>query len=152
MIILCLIQHFLVSRWVIFGATADILTIFTAFTSMTLGQRTGTTYGFAAGILTGFLTGNIGLSALARTIEGFSAGFFHVPEHSHATSVKKRRMLYLSVLTALVCGNIIQSILSNPLSLPLALRIVTLVVIGTALTMLPTVIVYHLFLKKILTD
>jgi rod shape-determining protein MreD len=149
---LVLVQHFIVSRLVILHASPDILTVFIAFVSMSIGQRTGTTYGFAAGLLSGFFTGNIGLSALAGTVEGFTAGYFHVPEESHATSVKKRRMYYIAATTALLSGNLLQALLSDPLSLPLYIRLPEMVILGTLMSMMLGTLMYKLVLKKLLKD
>lgn len=152
MAVLALLQHFIFSRLVILGASPDILAVFIAFVSVFVGQRTGTTYGFAAGLIAGFLSGNIGLSALVGTVEGFTAGFFHVAEDSHSTSVKKRRMFYFASGTALVAGNLLQALLSDPLALPPYIRIPSMVVIGTMTSMVLTVLAYQLALKKFLRD
>ena len=145
-------QRFLVSKLLVLNAAPDILAIFIAFISVTVGQRTGTNYGFGAGLIAGILSGNLGLSALVGTVQGFAAGFFHVPEESHATSVKKKRNFYAASVTALVAGYLLQSILSDPLALPLYVRIPESVIIGTLMSMVLTVLVYHFALKKLLKD
>ena len=145
-------QRFLVSKLLVLNAAPDILAIFIAFISVTVGQRTGTNYGFGAGLIAGILSGNLGLSALVGTVQGFTAGFFHVPEESHATSVKKKRNFYAASVTALVAGYLLQSILSDPLALPLYVRIPESVIIGTLISMVLTVLVYHFALKKLLKD
>jgi rod shape-determining protein MreD len=145
-------QRFLVSKLLVLNAAPDILAIFIAFISVTVGQRTGTNYGFGAGLIAGILSGNLGLSALVGTVQGFTAGFFHVPEESHATSVKKKRNFYAASVTALVAGYLLQSILSDPLALPLYVRIPESVIIGTLMSMVLTVLVYHFALKKLLKD
>jgi len=152
MVMLVLVQHFFVSRLVILHASPDILAVFIAFISMSIGQKTGTTYGFAAGLISGFLTGNIGLSALIGTVEGFSAGYFHVPDESHATWVKKRRKFYIAATTALLLGNLLQALLNDPLSLPLYVRLPEMVIIGTIMSMLLATLMYKLVLKKLLRD
>jgi len=152
LIVLAIVQQFVVSKLVIFGATPDILAVFIAFTSVMLGQRTGTNYGFAAGLFLGFLSGNIGLSALVGTVEGFLAGYYHVPEESYATTVKKRRMFYFASATALVAGNLLFALLINPMAVPLYFRIPSLLVIGTLSSMVLTVLMYQLVLKKLQKD
>jgi rod shape-determining protein MreD len=152
MIVLCLVQHFVISRMVLLHAAPDLLAIFIAFVGMSIGQRTGTTYGFIAGLISGFLTGNIGMAALVGTVQGFVAGYSHVPDDSHATSTQKKRMFYLAVFTALLAGNTIQALLNNPLAQPLIIRILTLVVLTTLITMILSIGVYHLILKKKFTD
>lgn len=152
MFILVLVQHFFISRLVILHASADILVVFIAFISMSIGQRTGTTYGFVSGLVMGLLSGNIGMSALIGTVEGFVAGFFHVPEESHATSVKKRRMYYGAGITALVSGNLLTALLNNPLSLPLYVRLLEIVILGTIMSMLLGALMYRFVLQKLLRD
>jgi rod shape-determining protein MreD len=151
-VILAFAQRFLVSKLLLLHASPDILAIFIAFISMSVGQRTGTTFGFGAGLLYGFLTGDIGLSALVGTVEGFAAGYFHVPEEDHATSVRKKRMFYAASLTALIIGNLLLSILCDPLSLPLYVRVPETVIVGALMSMLLAVLMYHFALKKLLKD
>ena len=152
MVVLAVFQHFVFSRLVIFGASPDILAVFIAFVSVIIGQRTGTTYGFAAGLLAGFFSGNIGLAALVGTVEGFMAGFFHVPAESHATVVKKRRMFYSGTATSIATGNLLQALLDNPLAIPLYFRIPSMVVIGTLTSLFLAILIYQLVLKKTLRD
>ncbi len=152
MLLLILVQHFFVSRLVILHASPDILAIFIAFVSMSIGQRTGTTYGFAAGLISGILTGNVGMSALIGTVEGFAAGFFHLPEESHATWIKKRRMFYIAATVALVSGNLLTALLNDPLSLPLYVRIPELVILGTIMSMILGTLIFHFVLRKLLRD
>lgn len=152
LIVLALVQHFVLSKLVVFGASPDILAVFIAFTSVMLGQRTGTTYGFGVGLFAGFLSGNLGLSALIGTVEGFVAGYYHVPEESYATTVKKRRMFYFASATALVAGNLLMALLNNPMAVALYIRIPALVIIGTLTSMLLTVLLYQLVLKKLQRD
>lgn len=152
LVVLVLVQHFILSRVVVLGASPDLLAVFIAFTSTMIGQRTGTTYGFAAGLFAGFLSGDIGLSALIGTIEGFTAGYFHVPEGSYATSTKKRRMFYSAAVAALVSGNLTFAIATDQMGMPLYLRIPSLVIMGTLMSMAVTVPAYRLVLKKLHRD
>jgi len=151
-VILAVAQRFLVSKLLLLHASPDILALFIAFISMSVGQRTGTTFGFGAGLFYGFLTGDIGLSALVGTVQGFAAGFFHVPAEDHATSVRKKRMFYGASLTALIAGNLLLSILCDPLALPLYVRLPETVIVGTLMSMLLAVLFYHVALKKQLRD
>ena len=151
-LILAVVQRFLVSKLLILHTSPDIMAIFIAFISMSIGQRTGTNYGFAAGLISGFLAGNLGLYALAGTVQGFAAGFFHVPEESHATSVKKKRMFYAAAATSVITGNLVHSILNDPLSLPLYIRLPETVIIGSLMSMVLAVLIYHFALKKQLKD
>ncbi|ACF11011.1 rod shape-determining protein MreD [Chlorobaculum parvum NCIB 8327] len=152
MIVLAFVQHFLVSKLVLWHTAPDVMPLFIAFTAMSIGQRTGTSYGFAAGIISGFLSGSIGMEALIGTIEGFVAGFFHVPEESHATSTRKRRKFYMASAAALLTGNALRAIMSDPLSLPIYIRLPEALILGTLMSMIICVLAYHLALKKMLRD
>lgn len=152
MAVLAILQHFLFSRLVILGASPDLLAVFVAYVSVIIGQRTGIIFGFSAGLLAGFLSGDPGLAALVGTLEGFIAGFFHVSPESHPTMVKKRRMFYFGAATAIAAGNLLHTLLSNPLALPAWLRIPSVMVIGTASSLFFAVLAYQLALKKILKD
>ncbi len=151
-VVLAFLQHFVFSNLVILGASPDILAVFIAFASVTIGQRTGTTFGFASGLIVGILSGNIGLSALIGTVEGFVAGFFHVSEESHPTLTKKRRMFYSASLTSIAIGNLLLALMNNPMALPLYYRIPSMVVIGTLMNIFLTVLMYQLALKKTMRD
>lgn len=148
--VLCAVQHYAVSRLAVFGVYPDIVTIFIAFAAMRHGQKQGTSYGFIAGIATGLLSGNIGLETLTKTIEGFVAGYFHISEDSHASSRQKRQMYYKGVFLASLFGRALYTLMANVLSLPVALHVTFSIGVGTLLTMIVAVLVYQVFLKKIL--
>ncbi|NTV03072.1 MAG: rod shape-determining protein MreD [Chlorobiaceae bacterium] len=152
MAVLAVIQHFIFSRVVILGASPDILAVFIAYVSVIIGQRTGIVFGFSAGLIAGFLSGNPGLAALIGTVEGFTAGFFHVSPDSHPTMVKKRRMFYSGAATSIAAGNLFQALLSNPLALPAWVRIPSMVILGTLSSMFLAVLIYQLALKRTLRD
>lgn len=152
MIVLALLQHFIFSRLAILGASPDIRAVFIAYVAVIIGQRTGIVFGFAAGIISGFFSGNPGLAALVGTLEGFTAGFFHVSPESHPTMVKKRRMFYAGATSSIAAGNLLETLLNNPLALPAWVRIPSVLVIGTGASMFLAVLIYQLALKKILKD
>lgn len=147
-----MVQVFGLSRLTLFSVSADAVTIFLAFISLTIGQRAGTSFGFAAGILIGIFSGNMGLNMLARTVEGFVAGFFNIPETSHATARQKTKLLYGAIVTAGFLSNAILSAGYNPLGLPPAYRIVVLGLLQSLLTLILAAIVNRLVLKKSFLD
>jgi len=100
LVIVALVQELGLSHLTLYNVSPDIVTIFLAFISITIGQKAGTSFGFAAGLLTGILSGNMGLNMLARTIEGFIAGFFNIPEDSHATAKQITKRIYGAIVTA----------------------------------------------------
>ena len=60
------------------GLTPDILAIWIVYIALRHGQMTGTIWGFGIGLIFDLLTGNfIGLSALTKTMCGFTAGYFY---------------------------------------------------------------------------
>lgn len=152
MLALALTQHFVVSKLTPLYTSPDVMALFIAFIAMSVGQRTGVSYGFAAGLIGGFLSGHIGMEALIGTCEGFGAGFFHVPEESYATSTRKRRKFYMASTAALVTGYALRTIMSDLLSLPLYIRLPESVILGTLMSMVICVLVYHFLLKKQFRD
>ncbi|MCG8344969.1 MAG: rod shape-determining protein MreD [Chlorobiales bacterium] len=148
--VLCAVQHYSVSHLAVFGVYPDIVTIYIALAAIRHGQKQGTSYGFIAGIATGLLSGNIGLEALTKTIEGFVAGYFHIPEDSHASSRQKRQMYYKGVFLASLFGRALHTLMANVLSLPVTLHVAFSIGVGTLLTMIVAVIAYQVFFKKIL--
>lgn len=148
----CLLQVFVFSRLTLFGVSPDAVTVFLAVIAVFTGQRTGMTYGFASGILCGLLSGNIGVSLLTRTIEGFVAGYCHVPEDSHATMTQKSRMLYLAVVLASFAGNLVFNLVKNPLGEPLLYRIIVSGALVCMMNLLVTVTVNRLILRKNLSE
>lgn len=152
LILLCIVQQYAASRLVIFGVYPDIVTIFIAFAAIRYGQKQGMTYGFIAGIATGILAGNMGIETLTKTVEGFVAGYFHIPEDSHASSRQKKRMYYKGVLLACLAGRILLTLMTNVLSLPMPLHMTYSIGVATLLTMIAAVFAYQLFFKKILVN
>jgi rod shape-determining protein MreD len=150
--IVCLVQVFGLSHLALFNVSPDAVSILLAFISVTIGQRTGTTFGFAAGVLTGIFSGNMGLSMLARTVEGFIAGFFHIPENSHATAKQKTKRLYGAALTASFAANAVFAIGYNPLGLSLFYRIAVLGLLESLITLILAFIVNWLLLRKTFSD
>lgn len=148
----CLLQVFGFSKLTLLGVSPDAVTVFLVFMSVFTGQRQGMTYGFAAGFVCGVLSGNMGIVLLTRTIEGFTAGYCHVPENSHATMTQKSRMLYLAVVLASFAGNLAFSLVVNPLGEPLLYRIFVSGALACMMNLLLTVTVFRLFLRKTLSE
>jgi rod shape-determining protein MreD len=148
LLLVTLVQEFGLSRLTLFNVSPDIVTIFIAFISVTIGQKTGTSFGFAAG----FLSGNIGLHMLAGATEGFTAGYFNIPENSHATAKLKTKRLYGAVVTAGFCTNAILAVGYNPLGLSVPYRIFVLGILESLMTLLLAFIITRFFLRKSLAD
>ncbi len=150
--IISLVQEFGLSRLTLFNVSPDAITIFIAFLAVKFGQKTSTSFGFMGGILTGILSGNMGLIMLARTVEGFIAGYFHVPEDSHATARQKQRRFFSAVVIAGFCANTVIAAGFNPQGLSPVYRIVVLGLLESLFTVILAVILNWFFLKKSLAD
>ena len=156
LILLCitsaLVQEFGLTRLTLFNVSPDVVTIFLAFLAVTVGKRSSTSFGFAVGILTGILSGNMGLNMLSRTVEGFIAGYFHIPEDSHATAKQKIRRFYSAIVIAGFCGNAVIASGYNPLGLLPAYRVIVLGLLEALFTIILAVILHWFFLKKSFVD
>ncbi|EAT58884.1 hypothetical protein [Chlorobium ferrooxidans] len=150
--IVSLLQVFGLSHFTIFDVSPDAISLLLAFIAVTIGQRAGTSFGFAAGVITGLMSGNMGLSMLARTVEGFIAGFFNIPENSHATSKQKTKRMYWAVMTATFSANAIFAAGYNPLGLSPFYRILVLGLLESLLTLILAFIAKRLLMRKTFSD
>ncbi len=150
--IIAMVQVFGLSRITILGVSPDIVTIFLALMAVLIGQKAGMSFGFLAGTITGLFSGNLGLHMLARTVEGFIAGFFHIPEQSHATARQKINRTYSAIVTAGFLANAISAAGYNPLGLSPLYRIVVLGALESLFTLILAIIANWLFLRKSLSD
>ncbi len=148
LIILYGVQLYAASHITFYGALPDLVTIFTVFIAMQYGRNIGMSFGFASGIIMGFLVGSPGIEALVRTLEGFIGGLYHIPEDSHASPTQKRKMFYTAILLASLGGKIIYILLANLIALPLAMHIVYTVGVATLMNMVVAFIAYRLLLKN----
>ena len=147
-----IVQVFGVSHLALFTVSPDAVTIFLAFIAVIIGQKAGMSFGFLAGTITGLFSGNLGLHMLARTVEGFIAGFFHIPEQSHATARQKIKRTYSAIVTAGFLANAISAAGYNPLGLSPLYRIVVLGALESLFTLILAIIANWLFLRKSLSD
>ncbi len=150
--IISLVQKFSLSHITLFDVSADAVTIFLAFIAVTTNQKTNTSFGFAAGVLTGLLTGNVGLNMLARTVGSFVAGYFNVPKESHATPKQKSRRFYAAVIVAGLCTNAILSVGDNPLGFSPGYRIVVFGFLESLFNLILAIILNWLFLRQSLAN
>jgi len=150
--IVSLLQVFGLSHLTLFEVSPDAISVLLAFIAVTIGQRAGTSFGFAAGIITGLLSGNMGLAMLARTTEGFIAGFFNIPENSHATSKQKTKRMYSALLTASFLANAVFAAGYNPLGLTPLYRIIVLGLLESLLTLVLAFIANRWLMRKTFSD
>ena len=150
--IISLLQVFGMSRITLFNVSADAVTIFLAYIAVTTEQNTNTSFGFAAGVLEGLLTGNMGLHMLARTVGSFIAGYFHTPKESHTTIKQNSKRFYGAVIVAGLCANAILSATGNPLGFSPGFRIVVFGLLESFFNLILAVIVNWLFLRQSLAD
>ena len=84
------------------GITPDILTIWIVYIALKEGQLSATTWGFCIGLFFDFATGNfIGLSALTKTICGFTAGYFY-NENKTILTLSSYRFLIVVLVVSLI--------------------------------------------------
>ena len=103
-LLLILIQTQTMRLLIIEGITPDFLLIWVVYLSLRNGQMTGTIWGFVAGLLFDLVTGNfIGLSALTKTVAGFSAGYFYNENKTHL--ILRSYQFIIIVLVASVIHN-----------------------------------------------
>lgn len=78
---LIIIIHTTLIKFLAIGdITPDILVIWIAYIAIREGQTAGTVAGFALGLMLDLLSGQdgmVGLSSLAKTVAGFTAGYFY---------------------------------------------------------------------------
>lgn len=150
--VVCAVQVFGLSHLSFFNVSPDAISVFLAFISIIMGQRIGTTFGFAAGTLSGIFSGNLGLTMLAKTVESFIAGYFHIPENSHATAKQKSKRLYGAVVTGSFAAHAVFAAGYNPLNLSPLYRIVVLGLLASLFALILAVIVNWLLLRKTFSD
>lgn len=145
-------QEFVMSRITLFNVSADVVTIFLAYIAVTTNKNPNTSFGFAAGVLTGLLSGNLGLNMLARTVGSFIAGYFHTPKESHATAKQKSKRFYGAIIVATLCTNAILVAAENPLGFSTVYRIVVFGMLESFYNLIFAVILDWLFLRQSLVN
>lgn len=101
-ILLTIIQTQLMRLLTLEGITPDILTIWIVYLALREGQLPATFWGFGIGLFFDLVTGNfIGLSALAKTICGFVAGYFH-NENKTPLTLGSYRFIVIVLIVSLI--------------------------------------------------
>ncbi len=78
LIVLVIVQKTLIPFISLVGVTPDVLLIFVVLIALREGQIAGTVFGFIVGFMIDIVSGDfLGLSALTKTIAGFTAGYFY---------------------------------------------------------------------------
>ncbi len=104
--ILVILQTQVFQLFSINGITPDILIIWIVYVSLKHGQLYATIWGFMAGLMFDLIMGNfIGLSALTKTVAGFTAGYFY--EENKGQSTLSSYRFILIVLTVSLIHNTI---------------------------------------------
>ena len=84
------------------GITPDILIIWVAYLALKEGQTAGTIWGFCIGLAFDLATGGfIGLSALTKTVCGFSTGYFF-NENKTSLTLSSYRFLVVVLVASLI--------------------------------------------------
>lgn len=145
-------QELSVSHITLFNVSPDIVTIFLAYMAVSSNKNSSTSFGFAAGVLMGILSGNMGLNMLARTVGSFIAGYFHTPKESHATAKQKSKRFYGAVIVATLCTNLILTAVDNPLGFSTIYRVVIFGLLEALFNLILAVILDWLFLRQSLVN
>ncbi len=99
-LILIVVQTTLLRFLSLEGIVPDILIIWIAYIAVQEGQLAGTLWGFAIGLMFDFAVGNfIGLSALAKTIAGFTGGYFTSETKNPLTLASYRFLIVILVVS-----------------------------------------------------
>jgi rod shape-determining protein MreD len=107
---LIVLQTQVMRLFTIEGVTPDLLLIWVVYLALRDGQMSGTLWGFAVGLVFDFVTGNfIGLSAMTKTIAGFSAGYFY-NENKTQLTLRSYQFIVI-VLVASIVHNTVYFIL-----------------------------------------
>jgi rod shape-determining protein MreD len=146
--IVSLVQEFGLSHITLFKVSPDAVTIFLAFIAVTSDRNTSTSFGFAAGLLTGLLSGNMGLHMLARTVGSFVASYFQTPKESHATTKQKSKRFYSAVILAGLCVNAVLATSENPLGFSPLYRIFVFGILESIFNLIIALIINQLFLRQ----
>lgn len=84
------------------GITPDVLAVWVVYIALRRGQVSATLWGFSIGLVLDFATGNfIGLSALSKTLCGFTAGYFF-NENKTQHTLSSYRFLIVVLVSSLV--------------------------------------------------
>jgi rod shape-determining protein MreD len=111
---ICLIQKFLLDRLAIFGAKPDLILIAIVYAARRYGQSAGTLSGFTIGLITDLMYGTLGVESFAKTIAGFTAGFF-----SDKEKLDSLGNFLWAIAVAAFFGGTAQSFISSGLTIPL---------------------------------
>ena len=153
LVLLCivsLVQEFGFAHVTFFNASPDAVTIFLAFIAVTFERNTSTSFGFAAGVISGLLSGNMGLHMLARTTGSFIASYFHTPNESHATVNQRNRRFYSAVIMAGLCTNVVLAAGENPLGVSPLYRIFVFGLLESLFNLILAIVLNRLFLRQLL--
>ncbi len=151
LVLLCivsLVQEFGLSHVTFFNASPDAVTIFLAFIAVTSDRNTSTSFGFVAGMISGLLSGNMGLHMLARTIGSFTASYFQTPNESHATVNQRSRRFYSAVILAGLCANLVLAAGENPLGVSPLYRIFVFGILESLFNLILAMVLNRLFLRQ----
>ena len=100
--ILILVQASVMHLLSLEGITPDLLTIWIVYIALKQGQLRSTVWGFLIGLTFDLMTGSfIGLSALTKTICGFTAGYFF-NETKTVLTLGSYRFLLIVLLSSLI--------------------------------------------------
>lgn len=101
-LVLLVLQTQVIRLLTLEGIAPDLLTIWIVYLALREGQLTATLWGFAIGLMVDLTTGNfIGLTALSKTVCGFTAGYFY-NENKIPLTLGSYRFIIIVLIASLV--------------------------------------------------
>lgn len=149
---MAILQATLMPHLALLHAPVDLQAILLAFLAVMIGRNGAMGFGFLGGMVAGLLSGEMGLQMLAGTLAGFVAGWFHIPEGSHATPVQKARKFIEATAAACLVASVVMLLGNNPLGLSPAWRLLVIAPLSTLLTLLPAFVASRFFIGSAFSD
>jgi rod shape-determining protein MreD len=133
------------------GITPDILVIWIVYLALKEGQLRATIFGFIIGLTFDLVTGNfIGISALSKTVAGFTAGYFY-GENKINLILGSYRLLFIVLVTSYIHNVIYFLIFTQGSEINLWLVLFHVGLITTIYTVTLALIPMFVFARKHLT-
>jgi len=145
LIVLVIIQKTLIPFISLVDVTPDVLLIFVVIVALREGQIAGTVFGFVVGFVIDIVSGEfLGLSALTKTIAGFTAGYFY--NEMNPLQILGTYTFFVVIAVAAVVHNIIHyAILFQGLPVSVTEVIVKFVIGSTFYTVVISLIMFFYY-------
>ncbi len=147
-LILIVLQTQVIRLLALEGITPDVLTIWIVYLALREGQLTATLWGFIIGLMFDLTTGNfIGLSALTKTVCGFTAGYFY-NENKIPMTLGSYRFIIIVLIASLVHNTLYFVIFTQGSEIGLARALLQIGLATTLYTATMTLIPMFAFARR----